>query len=136
MPGSSQQKPTEVAELYKDLLDQCHELLPGSRRRLMRSTSHLAKLIEQRPEKQEADPGMGAGMRHGRRGLFAGHLPARVPSPGRDVICRSRSSAPTSASRRCSGRGRAIYGGTIAEDVSAERLRRFFTKMDGGLSDQ
>ena len=61
--------------------------------------------------------------------------PSRCSSSCRDhprPVRRSRSSPPTSATRPSKGAARGLYPPSITEDVSPQRLRRFFTKVEGG----
>ena len=48
------------------------------------------------------------------------------------IACACRFSGPTSARAPSPSRDTGLYAASIAEDVSADRLRRFFVQTDGG----
>ena len=85
-------------------------------------------LLKNRPP-GSAHPRVGARLRHRRGGLFDRHLPAGAR--GRAEGEPSFQVFGTDLSREAFEKARAgTYLANIAQDVSPERLRRFFTKVD------
>ena len=70
-------------------------------------------------------------MRDRRRGVLDRHLPAGAGGRFVKATHRSRSSPPTSARAALEKAREGTYLENIAQDVSPERLRRFFAKVDG-----
>jgi two-component system, chemotaxis family, CheB/CheR fusion protein len=125
-----QQKPSEVAELYKDLLISVTSFFrdPETFEALLRC---LKPAIDERIERQEAlrlwVPGCATGEEVYSLAIrlheffLDQQLSLSVQMFGTDI-----SEAALERARQ------GIYGGVITETVSEQRSRRFFTKMDGG----
>jgi two-component system CheB/CheR fusion protein len=74
---------------------------------------------------------VGGGLRHGRRGILNCHTATGIPKPNRRHLSGpdlASDISQTSIERARTGR----YLENIAADVTDERLKRYFTKIEGG----
>jgi two-component system CheB/CheR fusion protein len=125
-----EQKPAEVAELYKDLLISVTSFFrdPDSFEALMR---HIKSAVEQREQRD-------ASLRLWVPGCATGEEVYSLAIRLHEFLAQQELSLAlqlfgTDISEPALDRARnGVYGSAIAGDVSEERLRRFFTKTDGG----
>lgn len=125
-----QQKPGEMAELYKDLLISVTSFFrdPTTFEALVH---HLGAAAEERAQRQEA-------LRLWVPGCATGEEVYSLAIRLHEYIAEEQLAVPiqifgTDISEPALERARlGMYGAVIAEDVSESRLRRFFAKADGG----
>lgn len=125
-----QQKPSELAELFKDLLISVTSFFrdPAAFEALL---DHLGPALKQRGNR-------GAAIRGWVPGCATGEEVYSLAICLHEFLQDQRLSLPiqlfgTDISDMALDRARhGMYGAAIADDVSEDRLRRFFTKNDGG----
>ena len=124
--------PPEVEALYRDILINVTSFFRDPEVFEALKTTVFPEIVKDKSP-EIPDPHLGARLLHRAGSLLAGHRPAGVPGPEARCGRRSRSSAPTSTMRPSVEKARAgLYPHSIEAEVSPERLRRFFTKEDGG----
>ena len=126
-----EETPGEAADLHNDLL--IHVTRFFREPEAFERSPAMSCRTSSRRTAEKTDPGVGRRVRDRRGGLFARDRSAtNARRSHRADRARFRSSAPTSVRRRSRCARHGLYPLSIAADVSPERLRRFFTKADGG----
>ena len=109
-----------------------HLVLPRpGRLRDARSRSVFPEILKAKADGR-ADPRVGGRLLDGRGGLLARHRAAGAPWRGTHSRTRSRSSDPTSARQAIEKARLGVFSDSAMRDVSDERRRRYFTKVERG----
>ena len=110
--------------------DSCHEFLPRPRC-VHRAAGEILPQILAAKTGRRADPDLGARLLDRRRSLLHRDLPAGASGLIALRRRQSRSSAPISTRRSIEKARAGVYSEDALRQVSPQRLRRFFTRVNG-----